>query len=205
MFDSGYGMKTGRRFYYIVVFLLSFYFLFPSPQNRDRWQQPEKVMDEIGVKTGMVIGEAGVGKGYFTFKLSKRVGPSGKIFANEIRQDLLDQINKKCRNQNITNIETILGETADPLFPDRQLDMVVMIYVFHHLNVPVEFMQNLKKDLKPGATVVILEQDPLKTGSSHFLPRRDVIRLIEESGFEIVKTLDFLEKDTIFITKPEID
>lgn len=185
----------------LFVFLFSISILFFAAPNRDRWQQPERVMDEIGVKEGMIIGEAGVGQGYFTFKLARRVGPNGKVYANEINPDYLEEINLKCREKNITNIETILGEENDPLFPDGTLDMVVMVYVFHHLQSPTAFLESIKQDLKYGATVVIIEQDPQKTGSSHFFPRKHVIELIKMANYQIEKILEFLEKDTIYILK----
>lgn len=176
--------------------------LFGQWKDRDTWQKPEEIMAAIGVKTGMVIGEAGVGDGYFTFKLSRKVGPTGIIYANEIAERHLKTIERRCRNEGIHNIKTILGRETDPLFPDYQLDMVVMVYVFHHLKRPQEFLENLKPDLKPGAPLVIVEQDPAKTGSSHFLPRKIILERIKSSGYRIRQILDFLEKDTIYIIEP---
>lgn len=190
-----------RLFWGFILFYTLVSFAYP---DRDQWQQPQRVMDAIGVKPGMIIGEAGVGQGYFTFKLARRVGPSGKIYANEINADYLETIEQTCRDKNIKNIQTILGREGDPLFPDGQLDMVIMVYVFHHLMSPTEFLQNIAKALKPGATVVLLEQDPSKTGSTHFLPAKDVIRLIHSANYEILNILDFLEKDKIYIIKPKI-
>ncbi len=84
-----------------ILFQFSINLLFG--QSRDTWQQPEKVMDKIGVKPGMVIGEAGAGHGYFTFKLAERVETEGKIYANDISQTALDAINLS----SIKNIHTV--------------------------------------------------------------------------------------------------
>ena len=82
---------------FLVVLLLyttnSFFCVaYAQNSNRDSWQQPEKIMDVVGIKEGMIIGEAGAGKGYFTFYLSKRVGKSGKVYANDIKKDVLEKI-----------------------------------------------------------------------------------------------------------------
>jgi ubiquinone/menaquinone biosynthesis C-methylase UbiE len=176
--------------------------LFNQWIDRDSWQEPEKVMDALGIKPGMVIGEAGVGSGYFTFKLSKRVGPGGKIYANEIAGRHLKTIERRCRREGIHNIETILGTETDPLFPDGELDMVIMVYVFHHLSRPKAFLKSIKPDLKPGAPVVILEQEPQKTGSTHFLPRGTILKHIDNAGYRVKEILEFLKKDTIYVIEP---
>ena len=84
---------------------------------RDKWHQPEKVMDLVGVRPGMIIGEVGAGHGYFTFKLSQRVGESGKIYANDISRSALRYLRDRCDRERITNIETFIGEVEDPLAP----------------------------------------------------------------------------------------
>ena len=104
--------------------------------ERDAWQQPEKIMDAVGIKEGMVIGEAGAGSGYFTFKLSKRVGESGTIYANDIDDDGLDDIKEKCLEREIQNIKTIKGKIDDPLFPSGELDMIIMMLGQHLMLVP---------------------------------------------------------------------
>lgn len=184
-------------------------------RDRDQWQQPEKVMDSVGVKPGMVIGEAGAGRGYFTFKLAKRVGDTGKIFANEIVERHLQYIDDRCRREGIQNIETVLGEIEDPIFPKGKLDMVFMVYVFHHLDRPIEFLRNIVPSLKPHATVVLVERDPDKwppgnknddrsyDSSRHdFMPNHIVLRRIEEAGYTLVKKETFLERDNIYVICP---
>lgn len=199
-------MKKSRARYLVFLLLLGFLaaaVALPA-DDRAQWQQPQKVMDVIGVKPGMVIGEVGVGKGFFTFRLARRVGEAGKVYANEIRRDHLDYIEKRCQERGIGNIVTVKGKVADPLFPENNLEMVIMVYVFHHLDEPVAFMQNLKKYLKPGAPVVIVEQDPQKTGSTtgHFYKKEKVLQLVRRSGYRLVRMETFLKKDNIFILEP---
>ena len=67
-------------------------------------------------------GEVGAGQGYITFRLSRRVGPAGKVYANDIDRSALRHIQKQCAQENIRNIEIIQGKVEDPLFPKMQLD-----------------------------------------------------------------------------------
>ena len=90
-------------------------------------------MDAIGVEPGMRVGEAGAGTGYFTFPLARRVGPDGIVFANDISTSSLDVIRDRAADEELGNIKIDVGEVADPLFPEDDLDMIVMVYVLHML------------------------------------------------------------------------
>lgn len=179
--------------------------------NEER-QPPEKVMDAIGVKPGMIIGEVGAGRGRYTVHLAHRVGSEGKIYANDIDEKALSYLRERCRRNNIQNIETILGKVDDPLFPERSLDMVIMVWVYHMLEKPIPLMKNLRPSLKPGATVVILDppdeeiDEEIKELKGKLDPDRLTIKERiekggEEAGFELVRIETFLPKDTIYILK----
>lgn len=169
---------------------------------RDEWHQPEKVMDLVGVRPGMIIGEVGAGHGYFTFKLSQRVGESGKIYANDISQSALRYLRDRCDREGIANIETVVGKVEDPLLP-RDLDMVFIVNAFHDLAKPVELLNNLSLSLKPDAHVVILDRDPEKVDHStdHFLSREEVLEKIEDSVFVLESLEIFLPQHNIYIIR----
>ena len=179
--------------------------------NEDR-QPPDKVMDAIGVKPGMVIGEVGAGRGRYTVHLARRVGNKGKIFANDINADALSYLRERCRRNDIRNIEIILGKNDDPLLPENALDMVVMVWVYHMLDQPLPMLKNLKPSLKSGATLVILDPpdeeiiEEIKSMGGKIEPDRLTIseqikKVGAEAGFELIRTESFLPKDDIYILK----
>jgi len=104
-------------------------YILPQTHVRDRTEQPDKVMDATGVRAGMAIGEVGAGQGYFTFWLSRRVGDTGRIYANDIDRSALAYIQRRCASEGVRNIETIRGRVEDPLFPEAMLDMVFGVNV----------------------------------------------------------------------------
>ena len=166
---------------------------------RDAELQPERVMDAIGVRPGMVVGEAGAGRGYFTFKLARRVGDGGKVYANDIDGASLDYLRERCRSEGIRNIETVLGEVADPRFPAAALDLVIMVYALHDFAEPQAFLEKLKESLKPGAAVVILDRDPEATGELHFLSRERLLALFSASGYLLAREERFVEKHLLLV------
>lgn len=204
-------MKNTRKivvlFIAVVVFTasLSVQAQTPSWERRaNERQSPQKVMDAIGLKSGMVIGEIGAGRGRYTVFLSERVGNSGKVYANDIDAAGLSYLEERCRNNNITNVETILGEVDDPLFPDDSLDMAFMVWVYHHLEEPVALLKNLRPSLKPGATLVIIDPAPERGGekdSEHATTRKRLEEHGHESGYEVIRVETFLPQDNIFILR----
>jgi len=170
---------------------------------RDRIEQPEKVMEVTGVKPGMVIGEVGAGHGYFTFWLSRGVGETGKVYANDIDRGALSAIERTCADEKVVNIEIVLGTVDDPRFPAASLDMVFIVNAFHDLGRPVELLANLLPSLKPGAAVVIMDRDPAKISdrSGHFMTRDEVEETVGRSVFELVRVETFLRDHNLYILK----
>ena len=179
--------------------------------NEER-QPPEQVMNAVGVKQGMVISEVGAGRGRYTIHLAHRVGSGGKVYANDINENALSYLRKRCLRDNIKNIETILGKVDDPLFPDKSLDMIFLVWVYHMLEQPIPLLRNLKSSLKPGATVVIIDppdeeiDEEIKAMNGTIEPNRPTIREriengAKKAGFKLVRIETFLPKDSIYILK----
>ena len=198
-------LRIRNTCFVLAVLIFSASFLLLKGDVRDNYHQPDKVMDTVGVKQGMTVGEVGAGHGYFTFHLSRRVGDSGKIYANDIARRALGAIRRKCEEEGITNIETIVGEVENPLFPDAILDMVFIVNAFHDLAKPVELLNNIVPSLKPGAPVVIIDRDPEKVGgrNRHVLTQEEVLEHIENSAFDLDRIETFLPQHNIYIIKTE--
>lgn len=178
----------------------------PAPcfgqRDREVWQPPEKILDGIGVRAGMRVGEAGAGRGYFTFPLARRVGPEGIVFANDISSSSPDVIRDRAGREGLGNIRIVVGAVEDPLFPEKNLDMVVMVYVLHEVERPIPFLKNLRSYLKPGGLLVIIEGNT--TGPGHvppFMTSRQVIETVNQTGYVLDRTETFLPRDTINIFK----
>lgn len=191
-----------KRLWPILFFLLLVpCFLSAQDKSRDSWQKPDAIMDSLGIKAGMIIGEAGAGDGYFTFHLAQRVGRDGMIYANDIDEDALEKLRERMKREGVTNIVTISAEADDPMFPRGKLDMVVMMNVFHHIEDFEDWMTNVIGSMKPGAPMVFVETDPAKRSSwkDHFLTKGEILERMRKTRFKFVRTLDFLERDTIYL------
>jgi ubiquinone/menaquinone biosynthesis C-methylase UbiE len=186
-------------------------------RNNER-QPPDKVMDAVGVTAGMVIGEVGAGRGRYTVHLARRVGDTGKIYANDIDGEALDFLSYRCKKDQIANVETVLGDVEDPKFPDASLDMIFMVWVYHMVEAPVPLLKSFDASLKPGAKVVMVEPVPeeieqeleeVTAGGAtdvhvNVLTKESVEAYARQAGFRLVRTMDdLLEMDIIYILEKE--
>lgn len=128
-----------------------------NDRRRDEEFHIEQGLDTIGIKPGMTVGEVGAGWGYLVFKLARRVGPNGTVFANDIDSDALEILRARALEKGFHNITTILGTGDDPRLPKGALDMIFMHDTIHLLDKPVELFNNLASGLKRGGRLVVIE------------------------------------------------
>lgn len=168
-------------------------------------RQPiQKVIETIGLKPGMVIGEVGAGTGRVTVWLAVTVGPTGHVYANDIDASALDHLRKRCEREGLTNVTTIVGTVEDPRLPRAALDIAFMTNTYHHLEKPVELVRNLLPALKENGILAIVERD--KGRSPHrdeATSQEDFITQMDQAGFEVIKVDTSMKEDNIYIARPK--
>ena len=154
-------MKNPLIYHRLLISILTVFLILTSKgcaqAYRDNQVEPERLMDLLDISPGMFIGEAGAGSGYLTLYLAKRVRNAGHIYANDIDPDPLEKLKSKAEKENLANITCVTGESDDPLFPKRDLDMIIMLHSFHEFENHVRWLKNAKKYIRPDGRVVILD------------------------------------------------
>jgi len=165
---------------------------------------PELVIDLLGIRPGMIIGDVGAGRGRVTVHLAARVGEKGKIYANDIDADAIAYLKERCERLGLTNVETILGGEEDARLPKNSLDMVVMTLTYHHVEKPVLLLKSLIPSLKPWGFVAIVDLTPANTEKGRRpLTREQVSGEAEAAGFRLETMLEGRHKEEIiFILRP---
>lgn len=131
--------------------------------EREKEEDPAKLLKALDVKPGMVVADVGAGSGFHTFRIAPLVGDKGKVIAVDIQKEMLDLIEKRVKKDKVTNVETILGEEADPKLPAEKVDLIIMVDVYHELAQPYEMTEKMIAALKPGGRVAFVEfrlEDP---------------------------------------------
>jgi SAM-dependent methyltransferase len=165
----------------------------------------ERAMDAAGVGPGMTVGEAGAGDGYFTLPMARRVGSAGAVYANDISRRVLDSLAANAKREQLANVHAVEGAIDDPLFPRKDLDLVVVVHDFHDFSRPVEWLVNAKKYLRPEGAVVIIDVDPTQGNrDSHFWTRERILEYAASAGFEKTKLVDDISRHLIIVLKPRV-
>jgi ubiquinone/menaquinone biosynthesis C-methylase UbiE len=171
--------------------------------EREKEEAPTKLMEALNIQPGDVIADVGAGSGYFTFRLSERVGPKGKIYANDIQQEMLDIIAKRMKEKDIKNIELVLGTESDPKLPANAVDVILLVDVYHEFEYPYEMTAAMVRALKLGGRLVFVEyrlEDPeVPIKLVHKMTEKQVLKEMEPHPLRWVKTSELLPRQHIII------
>ncbi len=175
--------------------------------NRDQWQQPEKVIGALQLRSGAQVADLGAGGGYFTFKLAKAVGPDGKVYAVDIDREMTDLIAQRARLESAQNVETIVATAADPRLPKSGLDLIFTSNTYHHITNRIAYFTALRGYLKPGGKIAIIDFDRrawFESLLSHHTPSEVIKREMEQAGYALQEEPNFLARQSflIFAAKP---
>jgi ubiquinone/menaquinone biosynthesis C-methylase UbiE len=154
------------------------------------------ILAALDLKAGMAVADLGTGAGALLPSLSAAVGPSGKVFAEDIFKDFLDTA--RARNGALANVTWILGMERDPKLPASSIDAAVTVDAYHHWDFPAEMLSSLRRAFKPGGRFLVADfyrrPGAMDSGADvmqHIrLDRDDVIREIQSNGFKLLRTTD---------------
>ena len=171
--------------------------------EREEEEQPDRALDQIGIVQGSAVADVGAGSGAITWRLAERVGPAGKVYANDIQPRMLELLRRNMAERKIANVETVLGAADDPRLPPASVDLELMIDVYHEFSHPQEMLRHLRESLKPGGRMVLLEyraEDPsVPIRPEHKMSAAMVKAEVEPEGFHLDKTIETLPRQHILI------
>ena len=123
--------------------------------EREAEERPTQALAFLDIKPGWVVADIGAGSGYFTERLSRLVGATGRVYANDIQKGMLDLLQRLLASQQLQNVTLVLGEPADPKLPPSSIDLALMVDVYHELGDPQTMLANIKKALKPDGRLAL--------------------------------------------------
>jgi len=174
--------------------------------EREAEEAPAAALDAIALKKGDVVADIGAGVGYFTWRMAERVGPEGKVYANDIQPRMLEQLKKNIAARGLTNVVPVLGAEDDPKLPAGQLDLELLVDVYHEFSQPRKMLARLREALKPTGRLVLLEyrkEDPaVPIKLQHKMTVQEVRAEIEPEGFRFETSLETLPRQHILIFRP---
>jgi ubiquinone/menaquinone biosynthesis C-methylase UbiE len=171
--------------------------------ERDSEEDPDHAIDVLKIAKGSTVADIGAGSGYMTAKLAKKVGPEGRVFANDIQPGMIELLDKRMTKSKITNVSPVLGTQDDPRLPLDAIDLVLMVDVYHELSQPQLMLRHIKASLRPGGRLVLLEyrkEDPnVPIKPEHKMSVAEAKLEVEAEGFKLTRTNEDLPRQHILI------
>ena len=169
---------------------------------RDEVRRPAEVLSFLGISSGMTVLDGYAAGGYYTFILSKAVGPDGTVYAQnttrglrfkEDRQDITqgEALASKIRDGGLNNVRQLIGPLGELALAAESVDTIMLMQTLHdsYNGNParaLNLLNNLKRYLKPGGVIGISDH----VGSAgrdnadlHRMEIQQAVTLAEEAGF----------------------
>lgn len=167
---------------------------FDSP-GRDQRLQIDRVMDILHIGPGKNVADIGAGSGWFTVRAAQRVTPGGTVFAEDINPAAVQYVQERAARARLENVQPVQGRPDNPNLPDDSVNAVMMLKIYHEIARPIELMEHLRRSLRPGALVGVIDRNGNGSGTDHGVPEEIVVREMAAADFREVGRHDFVKGD----------
>jgi predicted methyltransferase len=136
--------------------------------DRDAADESGQLIRGLEIGPGMKVADIGAGSGYHTLRLSPAVGPTGRVYAEDIVEAYISGLRREAERRKLTNVRIVVGTPDDPKLPAKSIDRAVLVHMYHEVENPYALLWHLAGSLKPGARVGVIDLD--RTSASHGMP-----------------------------------
>jgi ubiquinone/menaquinone biosynthesis C-methylase UbiE len=165
---------------------------FSTEEQRDFRNEANTVMDLARIVPGTTVADIGAGEGYYTVRLAERVGPRGRVLAQDIDRDALNRLAQRVLRERLDNVSLRLGTSDNPKLPENSFDRIFMVHMYHEVEEPYAFLWRLRPALRAGGQVVVVDVD--RPTDQHGIAPRLLFCEFAAVGFSLVE----------FVRKPEL-
>lgn len=174
---------------------------FEDPE-RETWQKPEWVISLVEPLASKTVVDIGAGTGYFAVKFAAK---GANVIATDIDERFLQYMKERKAklDSNVAKNLTILKIEEDGTGLPANVDLFYIVDVYHHIENRVDYLKNLRKKLKKGGKLMIVDfykkELPVGPPPKIKLSREEVQKELESAGFKVEKTLTDLPYQYILI------
>ena len=159
--------------------------------NRDDEENASESFRQLKLTEGMTLCDLGCGNGYWTLPMARKVGETGKVLAVDIQPEMLEKLRARAEKLKISNVEPVLGEVDSPNLPAGEVDLLLMVDVYHEFSHPESMLWGIRRSLKPKGVVALLEyreEDPkVPIKPLHKMSKNQIMKEYEANGFKLVR------------------
>ena len=168
-------------------------------------EQPDQMVGQLKLRRGEIVADIGAGTGYFSRRLARAVGPTGRVLAVDVQPEMLELLKNLGARLGLTNITPVLGSVTNPQLPVASVDLALLVDVYHEFDFPREMMQAICGAMKPGGRVVLVEyrgEDPaVPIKPLHKMTQAQVKKEMSLLPLDWVQTIELLPRQHIIVFK----
>jgi predicted methyltransferase len=176
-----------------------------ASDDRADWQQAERVIVSLGLESGDRVADLGSGGGYFTFLLADAVGPTGRVYAIDVAEDMNERLARIAAERGYAQVETVLAEPDDAMIPSGGVDLVFTSNTYHHIDDRETYFRKLSESLREGGRLAVIDYKDegfMQGLLGHSTDASMIQTELESAGYELVAQHDFIEKQHFLIFVP---
>lgn len=161
--------------------------------ERDAYQKPEKVLEYLGDIKDKKIMDIGAGSGYFSVKLAEK---GANVIAADVSDEFQNVIKKRIEDNNLKNIELRKIPYDSPNLADNEVDMVLVVNTYHHIENRIDYFSKVKKGIKSDGELIIIDyfkkELPVGPPVNHKIDLETVKSELEKAGYTLEVNVDLL-------------
>jgi SAM-dependent methyltransferase len=170
---------------------------------RDAWQKPDEVIRALKLAPEALVADIGAGTGYFAVRLARAV-PKGQVYGVDAEPDMVRYLGERARREGLANLTAVAAKPADPGLP-AAVDLVILVDTYHHVPDRERYFRDLKKALKPGGRLAIIDftlDSPVGPPKRARIPAATVKQELTRAGFALIEEHGFLPNQYFLVFRP---
>ncbi len=152
--------------------------------TRDAADEAGQIAARLGIRSGMSVADIGAGDGYDTLRLSKVVGPTGLVVAEDVTASYLATLRGTLATRRVRNVRVVAGDPGDPKLAPGSIDRAIMVHMYHEIRRPYALLAHLAPAFRPGGQLGIEELD--RPTQNHGTPPKLLTCELNAAGYRTI-------------------
>jgi ubiquinone/menaquinone biosynthesis C-methylase UbiE len=172
-----------------------------AADSREKSEKVGEILAASRAEPGRRIADVGAGEGFYSLRIARAVGPTGRVTAVDVSEKHLEKLRARLQQDGVTNVDVVVGAVDDPRLPPDSFDAVLIYNAYHEMTTPEPILKSILVALKSGGRLVMSEplHDNVRNATraeqvkDHEIGPNFVQQELLAAGFEIIEhASDFL-------------
>lgn len=175
--------------------------------SREQEEHCRTLLEALDVKPGDTVCDMGCGNGFYSLEMAPLVGEKGRVLAVDVQPEMLHLLKLRAKKVGVTNIEPVQGTLADPKLPEGEVDLLLLVDVYHEFSHPEQMLASMRQALKPHGRLALVEfrlEDPsVPIKLEHKMSKEQIMKELPPNGFKLVEEFDKLPWQHLMFFEPD--